>query len=93
MKIAPVDIPNSATPAVGERKTPREPVSAVQPSATVQLSSQVALGGDSGRAEFDAAKVERVAQAIRDGVFRVDAEVIADKLIANAQELLPQAQH
>jgi negative regulator of flagellin synthesis FlgM len=37
---------------------------------------------------FDAAKVERLAQAIRDGKFEVNAEVIADKLITNAQELL-----
>ena len=93
MKITPVDIPSSATAAVGERKTPREPVSAVQPSATVQLSSQVALGPEPGRAEFDAAKVERVAQAIRDGRFQVNAEAIADKLIANAQELLPKSAH
>ncbi len=35
--------------------------------------------------EFDAAKVERMKQAIADGSFKVNADVIADKLIANAQ--------
>ena len=34
------------------------------------------------------AKVERIAQAIRDGKLTVNAGAIADKLIANAQELL-----
>jgi negative regulator of flagellin synthesis FlgM len=37
---------------------------------------------------FDAAKVERIAQAIRDGKFTVNPEAIADKLIVNAEELL-----
>jgi negative regulator of flagellin synthesis FlgM len=37
---------------------------------------------------FDADKVARMAQAIRDGKFEVNADAIADKLIANTQELL-----
>jgi negative regulator of flagellin synthesis FlgM len=93
MKITPIDHQPAATAPVAERKTAGEPVPAVQPSATVQLSSQVALADEHGRAEFDQAKVERIAQAIRDGRFQVNAEVIADKLIANAQELLPKARH
>lgn len=58
-------------------------------SAKVALSStasSLAVGG--GADAFDAEKVERIAQAIRDGKFEVNAEAIADKLIANAQELL-----
>ena len=59
------------------------------PSATVALSSTAAtlLSGSSG-AEFDTAKVAAMSQAIADGTFKVDPEAIADKLIANAQELL-----
>jgi len=37
---------------------------------------------------FDAEKVQRISEAIRDGKFTVNADAIADKLIANAQELL-----
>ena len=41
-----------------------------------------------GRTGQMSAKVERIAQAIRDGKFSINAEVIADKLITNAEELL-----
>ncbi|HMO46093.1 MAG TPA: flagellar biosynthesis anti-sigma factor FlgM [Rubrivivax sp.] len=91
MKIGPVDN-HSAIPATAvERKAAPEPVAAAEPSARVQLSSQVRAGGsDAGRADFDTDKVERIAQAIRDGKFQINAEAIADQLIANAQELLPK---
>ena len=89
MKIGPVDNPAAVTPTSADRKAAPEPVAAAEPSARVQLSSQVALSStDASRADFDAEKVERIAQAIRDGRFQIDAEAIADKLIANAQELL-----
>ncbi len=60
--------------------------------SSVKLSSAAAglLAQGSG-AEFDAAKVERIRQAIADGSFKVNPEAIADKLIANAQELLNAA--
>ncbi|HSV71023.1 MAG TPA: flagellar biosynthesis anti-sigma factor FlgM [Methylibium sp.] len=58
-------------------------------ASAVHLSSTAAgLLADATAPEFDAAKVERMKQAIADGSFKVNAEVIADKLIANAQELL-----
>ncbi|MEO5843817.1 MAG: flagellar biosynthesis anti-sigma factor FlgM [Caldimonas sp.] len=61
----------------------------VDASATVALSSTASTllsGGASG--EFDADKVARVATSIADGSFKINPEAIADKLIANAQELL-----
>jgi negative regulator of flagellin synthesis FlgM len=61
----------------------------VDPSATVALSSTAStlLASGSG-GEFDAEKVGRIAGQIADGSFKVNPEAIADKLIANAQELL-----
>jgi negative regulator of flagellin synthesis FlgM len=66
---------------------------ALDPSATVALSSTAStlLLGDSSP-EFDAGKVARISQAIADGSFTINPEVIADKLIANAQELLGKVQ-
>ena len=60
----------------------------VQASAKVTLSpvADDMAYGTSG--SFDAAKVERVKTAIADGTYKINAEAIADKLIANARELL-----
>jgi len=65
----------------------------VDASATVALSSTASTllsGGTSG--EFDAGKVARIGQSIADGTFKINPEAIADKLIANAQELLTKVQ-
>ena len=84
-----------ATPPVSERKpgTAATPApgagGGVEASAKVALSptvSQLAAGSTEG--VFDAEKVQRISDAIRDGKFTVNADAIADKLIANAQELL-----
>lgn len=64
-------------------------------STTVALSSAASTlmeGLNEATADFDAEKVSRVARALADGSYKVDAEVIADKLIANAKELLTNAQ-
>ena len=100
MKIGhPADKPAAAaagTPAAaetakaGQAQAAAAPAAgAADPSATVALSSTAATllsGGASG--EFDAEKVARMSAAIASGNFKVNAEAIADKLIANAQELL-----
>ena len=60
------------------------------PSATVELFDAAAqlLAEGGAASQFDAAKVSRIAQAISDGTYKINAEAIADKLIANAHELL-----
>ena len=73
----------------GQAQAATATAGAADPSATVALSSTAATllsGGASG--EFDAEKVARMSEAIASGSFKVNAEAIADKLIANAQELL-----
>ena len=37
---------------------------------------------------FDAARVEEIKQAMRDGQFKVNADVVADRLIESMKELL-----
>lgn len=64
---------------------------APDPSATVELSSTAATLL-SGGTPFDAEKVARISQAIADGTFTINPDVIADKLIGNARELLSKVQ-
>jgi negative regulator of flagellin synthesis FlgM len=69
---------------------PAPRAAAPAPSAQVAISDTAKLaaasGGDDG--SFDAAKVARISKAISEGKFTVNANAIADKLVANAQELL-----
>lgn len=61
-------------------------------ASTVHLSSAAAgLKAEASAPEFDAAKVERIRAAIAAGTYAVNPEAIADKLIANAQEVLAAA--
>jgi negative regulator of flagellin synthesis FlgM len=91
----PLPVPVAGTPAAPAEaaKTPSGAHAAgaatVDASATVALSSTAStLLSSGGVGEFDAEKVARIAGAIADGSFRINPEAIADKLIANAQELL-----
>ena len=91
MKVGHLDNAAAVAPASKERKPATRPAAqeGAEPSSKVELSSTasaLSTGGADG--SFDAEKVERIAQAIRDGKFEVNADAIADKLIANAQELL-----
>lgn len=86
----PVDARASGTAPVG-KDAKAQPVEA---SAKVQLSPAASLlAAEGNTADFDAAKVERIAQAIRDGKFEINAEAIADKLIANTRELVGPRSH
>ena len=88
MKIGPLESKPALAPATTERKAAASPVPA-EASAKVELSQAATqISGAASDPSFDTAKVERIAQAIRDGKFSVNPEVIADKLILNAQELL-----
>jgi len=72
------------TAAAGETEAGTQ-VALSSTAATLRSGSADAAG------DFDAAKVSRISQAIADGSFKINPEAIADKLIANAQELLSKA--
>ncbi len=96
MKIGQLDNSHKlAAPAADARKAGATPsgsegkATPVEASAKVELSAAASLlAAEGNTADFDAEKVARIAQAIRDGKFEVDAGAIADKLLANTRELI-----
>jgi negative regulator of flagellin synthesis FlgM len=95
----PVGTPAAAEPKVKSTAKKDEATRATTPSsvsAKVQLSEAVSglLAGIEPTSEiFDAAKVNRLATAIAQGKFVVNPDAVADKLIANARELLDKKSH
>lgn len=82
------DAATNATNANGTGKT-NSLEGGVESSAKVSLSSAASGLSTSGtEGSFDSAKVERIKKAIEDGSYQVNADAIADKLIANAKEVL-----
>jgi negative regulator of flagellin synthesis FlgM len=101
MKIGNPNDKTTLNPLAGDRraevaqqaKSPKG-TAAGEASAQVALSREAAeLAAKDPSADFDAAKVERIAQAIAEGKFKVNPELIADKLIASTQELLGHKTH
>ena len=92
MKIGSIETQLPVAPAAGERKTGSTATGGAKSatgSDTVAISPEAsALAATGGDGSFDAAKVERISQQIKDGSYKVNHEAIADKLITNAQELL-----
>lgn len=82
--------PSQGTERTGPSgSVPAKGAEVAAPSAQVALSPAASLlvkAADDPA--FDAAKVERIATAIREGTYQINAEAIADKLIVNAEELL-----
>lgn len=88
MKIGPLET-KPVTPVAPVERKPAPAQGNGEASAQVALSPAASLlvGAEADPA-FDAEKVQRIAQAIREGRFVINADTIADKLILNAQELL-----
>lgn len=99
MKIGPVDTniqPVAAANGAAAAATAGKPAA---PAAAPEASTQVALSPaatklvSESNADFDTEKVSRIAQAIRDGQFKVNAEAIADKMLTQSQEFLASQKH
>lgn len=86
-----------ASPAVDARASQSAGNATAAPaeaSTKVELSpAAAALAAQGNTGDFDAEKVARIAQAIREGKFEVNAGAIADKLIAHTRDLLSPRQH
>jgi negative regulator of flagellin synthesis FlgM len=101
MKIGNITSTVATTAIDGDRRTASQPgfASSTTKTSTTESSTQVELSPEatmlshaSQDPSFDSAKVERIAQAIRDGSFSINPGAIADKLLANAQEVLGRSQ-
>ena len=91
MKIGSFESKPIATQPAERKSAGTAATKPLEPSTHVALSpgaTQVDGAGTGTDPTFDTAKVQRIAQGIRDGKFTVNPEAIADKLISNAAELL-----
>ncbi len=101
MKIGTITSTVATTAIDNDRRTAREQSTTSSVTTTLgdDSSTQVELSPEatmlshaSQDPSFDQAKVERIAQAIRDGSFSINPGAIADKLLSNAQEVLGRSQ-
>jgi negative regulator of flagellin synthesis FlgM len=90
-KPVPPVVTNGTPAANGNAQAASAPAipEAAGASATIELSNTAStLLSGASTPEFDAAKVQRITDAIDGDTFKINPTAIADKLIANAQELL-----
>lgn len=96
MKIGSLNNTQPVTTTATERKNGSPTVDGKRTASgdTVAISAQAtALAGQADDGSFDAGKVDRISRQIKDGSYKVNTEAIADKLIANARELLSGNSH
>lgn len=78
------DVPVRTARVTGPQATPVGAVAADQATVSAAGTQLGALGAG----DFDSAKVDAIRNAIREGRFTVNADAIADRLIADAHSLL-----
>lgn len=83
----PANSAAGASKSVGKSQGPASPTGS---GVTVTLSpqSQTLATQSASTDTFDSGKVEAIKASIANGSFQVNAEAIADKLLANASEML-----
>lgn len=95
------DIANALSQAAANKQQAKAAAPAPAAEAAAQGASRAAAGvpvtlsaaargveSTRSSADFDAGKVKAIKTAIEKGTFLVDAEAVADKLLANAYETL-----
>lgn len=86
----------SITSGDTQKRTEKAAVASARPAAPQEkvelsaLSSQLKAAGAGLTSDgvFDTAKIQEIKQAISDGRFKVNAEVVADRLLDTVKELL-----
>ncbi len=90
----PTGVPEVAAGKAGATQTPATPAAARDKVQITSLSAQLAqlekMLNDVG--VVDAARVDAVKQAIAEGRFQIDSEVVADKLLTTVRDLLVNQQ-
>ncbi|KQP45028.1 flagellar biosynthesis anti-sigma factor FlgM [Pseudorhodoferax sp. Leaf274] len=87
----PAKRPGPETEAAAQAKAAAVRTPAAAPGTSVSMSTlgktlEATRRADAG--DIDQAKVDEVKAAIADGSYQIDPEAIADKMLANAQEML-----
>jgi len=92
--VNPTGVPEVAAGKAGAAQTPATPAAARDKVQITSLSAQLAqlekMLNDVG--VVDAARVDAVKQAIAEGRFQIDSEVVADKLLTTVRDLLVNQQ-
>jgi negative regulator of flagellin synthesis FlgM len=84
-------VAGNTSPAQARTDKPAEHQSVTQDNVSLSSASSHIQALESGIAQasgFDAGKVESLKQAVDDGRYQVDADTVANKLIASTRELL-----
>lgn len=89
----PAKRPGPETEAAAQAKAAAVRTPAATAGASVTVSTlgrtlEATRRADAG--DIDQAKVDEIKAAIADGSYRINPEAIADKMLANAQEMLPK---
>nr|WP_186329718.1 flagellar biosynthesis anti-sigma factor FlgM [Variovorax boronicumulans] len=89
--ITPAKRPGPETEAAAQAKAAAVRTPAATPGASVSVSTlgktlEATRRADAG--DIDQAKVDEIKAAIADGSYQINPEAIADKMLANAQEML-----
>ncbi len=86
-KATPTTAAEAAAAGAASSAAAARPQAGVQVTLSSATQSMSATGSGSSDV-FNAEKVEAMKQAIANGTFQVNAEAIADKMLANAAEML-----